>query len=416
LLQSLRTAPFIETSLFAATEGSGVKSLFARLTFTGFGAHSLLSGVAAPPLEVIHGHRPGRLRAKVRARCPRVPGVYGMVDATGELIYVGKAKCLRARLLSYFRPRSRDPKAGRIVGNTFVIAWEPAASEFAALLRELELIRRWQPRFNVQGQPHRRRRIYVCVGRKPAPYVFTSARPPRTARQVFGPVPAGDKVREAVRRVNDWFRLRDCPQAQEMVFADQRELFPLELSPGCIRHEIGQCLGPCAAVCSRDDYAAGAAAAVAFLEGGDRAALVAIERDMLAASAATQFERAAALRDKLASLQWLAGHLDHLREAAGQSFVYALPSDEGPELWYAIHGGRVRAVFPAPHDDATRRHAAAALAAIYPKSAGEPGGLSVHEIDGVLLVASWFRRNSAERQRRLSPQEAAALLTAVGRE
>ena len=387
-----------------------MKNLFSRLTFTGFGPHRLLSGVAAPPLEAIHGHRPSRLREKVRKRCPRKPGVYGMVDATGELIYVGKAKCLRSRLLSYFRPRSRDPKAGRIVEHTFVIAWELATSEFAALLRELELIRRWQPRFNVQGQPYqRRRRVYVCVGRRPAPYVFTAAAPPRTARHIFGPVPNGDTVREAVRRVNDWFRLRDCPQSQEMVFADQRELFPLELSPGCIRHEIGQCLGPCAAACGRDDYAAGVAAAVAFLEGRDVTPLEAIERDMTAASAALQFERAAALRDKLAALQWLTEHVVRLREAARQSFVYAVPSTEGPDLWYAIHGGQVDAVFPAPQDDATRRHAARVLEATYPGRAGEAGGLSLEEVDGVLLVASWFRRHSAERRRRMTPQEALSI-------
>jgi excinuclease ABC subunit C len=136
-----------------------------------------------------------------------------MVDATGELVYVGKAKCLRARLLSYFRTNSRDPKAGRILEAARQIVWEVGASEFGALLRELELIRRWQPRFNVQGQPARRRRGYVCVGRRPAPYVFFAARPPRTALAVFGPVPAGTTAREAVRRVNDWFRLRDCPQA-----------------------------------------------------------------------------------------------------------------------------------------------------------------------------------------------------------
>ncbi len=317
-----------------------------------------------------------------------------MVAATGELLYVGKAKCLRSRLLSYFRSKSRDPKAGRIIAHTFIIAWEPATSEFAALLRELELIRRWQPRFNVQGQPRRRQRVYVCVGRKPAPYVFTAARPPQTARRVFGPVPAGDKVREAVRRVNDWFRLRDCPRAQQMVFADQTELFPLELVPGCIRHEIGLCLAPCAAACSRDGYAAVAAAAVAFLEGRDASPLETIERDMNAASAAMQFERAAALRDKLTLLQWLTDHLTRLREAAQQSFVYALPSIEGPDLWYAIHGGRVRAVLPAPHDDDSRRRTASILEAIYPKKMSEAGSLSLDEIDSVLLVSSWFRRHS----------------------
>src|SRR5206468_7403517 len=140
-----------------------------------------------------------------------------MIDKPGELLYVGKAKCLRARLLSYFRTRSRDPKAGRILQHARSIAWEIVPSEFAALLRELELIRRWQPRFNVKGQPRRRRRTYLCLGRRPAPHAFLSARPPATALVRFGPVPAGHRAGEAVRRVNDWFRLRDCPQAQPMV-------------------------------------------------------------------------------------------------------------------------------------------------------------------------------------------------------
>jgi excinuclease ABC subunit C len=386
-----------------------VKSLFSRLAFTGFGPHTLMSGVLAPSLEAIHGHRPSRLRDKVRKRCPRKPGVYGMVDLSGELIYVGKAKCLRSRLLSYFRPKSRDPKAGRIVEHTFVIAWERATSEFAALLRELELIRRWQPRFNVQGQPQRRRRVYVCVGRKPAPYVFTAVRPPQTARHIFGPVPGGDSVREAVRRVNDWFQLRDCPQAQEMIFADQQELFPLPRAPGCIRHEIGQCLGPCAAACSRADYAGNVSAAVAFLNGRDVSPLTTIEGDMQAASAALQFERAAALRDKLASLQWLSAQLARLREAARQSFVYVVSSIEGPDLWYALHGGRVRAVLPAPHDEAMREQAVKLLKTIYSGGAPEGGHLSLDEIDSVLLAAAWFRRHSAERQRTLTPVAACGL-------
>src|SRR5262249_23946259 len=143
------------------------------------------------------------------------------------LIYVGKAKSLRARLLCYFRPQSRDPKAGRIIADTRLIAWEPAPTEFSALLRELELIRRWQPRFNVQGQPRRRRRVLVCLGRGPAPYAFLGPHATKSVLAAFGPVPAGPRAREAVRRVNDWFRLRDCPQAQEMRFSDQQELFPV---------------------------------------------------------------------------------------------------------------------------------------------------------------------------------------------
>jgi hypothetical protein len=98
-----------------------------------------------------------------------------------------------------------------------------------------------------------------------------------------------------------------------------------------------------------------------------------------------------------------------LREAAQQSFVYPVPSADGPELWYAIHGGRVRAVLPAPHDDETRLRVRAIIECIYPKKTSAADTLSLDEIDGVLLVASWFRRNSAERQRQMTPAAALTL-------
>jgi excinuclease ABC subunit C len=374
-----------------------MKGLFQRPAFAGFGPCGLHGG-EPPAWFGVRGVRPSRLRERVRQHGPRLSGVYGMLDATGELVYVGKAKCLRSRLLSYFRPNSRDPKAGRIVEAARQLVWEPGPSEFAALLRELELIRRWQPRFNVHGQPLRRRRVYVCLGRRPAPYAFLATKPPATATAIFGPVPAGRRAQEAVRRVNDWFGLRDCPQAQEMTFADQRELFPLLTSAGCLRHEIGHCLGPCAAACTRADYAAAARAAAAFLSGRDRSPLQTLERDRDAAAEAQLFEKAVVLRDRLESLSWLHERLGQLRASMRHSFVYPV----GP-WWYLIHRGRVRSAVAAPAGGDSGRAAAAALDAVYGARGEVPGPLGHEEIDGVLLVAAWFRRHGPERKRTLSP-------------
>jgi excinuclease ABC subunit C len=384
---------------------SAVKGLFSALAFTGFGPAALLA--SPPELCVVGAKRPARLREKVRRSCGRRPGVYGMVDPAGELLYVGKAKSLRARLLSYFRPNSRDPKAGRIIQSTRVIVWEHVSSEFAALLRELELIRRWRPRFNVQGQPRRHRRGYVCVGRQPAPYAFLAARPPSTALAVYGPVPAGPKAREAVRRVNDWYRLRDCPQAQEMVFADQGELFQMVLAPGCIRHEIAACTGPCAAACTQADYTGQVRSALRFLDGDDPEPLETLQREMTAASEGLAFERAAALRDKLGALRWLQEHLARLRAAAGRSCVYPVAGFQGDDRWYLVHGGRVRTAIPAPRSVEERRDAIAILTNMY--ATGSPAGpASLEEIDGMLLVAAWFRRHTAEQEKTFSPEAALA--------
>jgi excinuclease ABC subunit C len=385
-----------------------MSGLFARPTFAGFGPNGLDPTAAPPPLHRIHGSRPGVLRAAVKSGCPRQPGVYGMIDAISQLVYVGKARVLRSRLLSYFRPRSRDPKAGRIVQQARTLVWERQPSEFAALLRELELIRRWRPRFNVHGQPHRRRHTYVCLGRPPAPYLFLASRPSAHVLACFGPVPAGQRTREAVRRLNDAFGLRDCPQKQAMVFADQGEFFPEPRAAGCLRHEIGTCLGPCAAACTRADYAARVAAARAFLEGKDVSLLAMWERAMASASAALDFERAAVLRDRCRVLQWLHERLTRLRQMReGQSFVYPVRGTDGRELWYLIHQGRVAASRPAPCAETAAR-TASLIEALYRRRLPPGAALAGNEVDGVLLVAAWFRKRPQERERVLTPEQALA--------
>jgi excinuclease ABC subunit C len=381
-----------------------MKGLFTGPVFRGFGPCGL--GLDAEPLHILQGRRPSQLRAQVRRDSPRRPGVYGMIDARGELIYVGKAKCLRTRLLSYFRPKSRDPKAGRIIVDARRLVWEPAASEFGALLRELELIRRWQPRCNVQGQPRRLRRGYVCVGRRPAPYVYLTAKPAATALACFGPVPLGATAREAARRLNDLFQLRDCPQAQKMSFADQGDLFPEPRAAGCLRHEIGACLGPCAALCSRAAYEEQVSAVLRFLEGDDAGPLASLQRAMAEASAALAFERAAALRDRWQALQWLTRCLERLRQAVRRSVVYPIAASEKTEIWYLIQEGRVRAATPAPRGEVGRQQAHAALTAVYRRGATPPGPLTLEEIDGVLLVDGWFRRRPVERERTLEVRRA----------
>jgi len=374
-------------------------------TLPHFGSCALDPGKEPPKLHIVSGRRSSQLRSEIRRLCPRKPGVYGMLDRHGELIYVGKAKSLRARLLSYFRRRSRDPKAGRILRHTGSIAWETSPNEFAALHRELELIRRWRPRLNVQGQPLRRRFTFVCLGRPPAPYLFLARRPPPSTLACFGPIPLGRRAREAVRRLNDWFGLRDCPHVQEMVFADQAELFPVIRAAGCLRYEIGTCLGPCLAACSQDDYSRKSGLARDFLAGIDLSPLVILERNMATASARQEFERAALLRDKLASLRWLHDKLDQQRWRLRESFIYPVSAVGRETIWYLVHGGRTVAAIPEPQDAEGAGAAAELIDVVYRR---DPVRLldSYEHYDGLLLVASWFRRYPQQRKRTMQPGEA----------
>jgi excinuclease ABC subunit C len=193
-----------------------------------------------------------------------------------------------------------------------------------------------------------------------------------------------------------------------MVFAEQGELFPLPLTAGCLRHEIGTCLGPCAAACTRADYAAQVAAARAFLAGTDKGLLKRLQREMRAAAEELAFERAATLRDKLQALRWLHEQLEALREArAHGSFVYPVDGHDGSRYWYLVRGGWTVTAVAAPADADGRARAKALLEEVY-RPGHALGAERADRVEGVLLVAGWFGRYPAERGRLLAPAEAIA--------
>jgi excinuclease ABC subunit C len=382
--------------------------LFNAERFVDFGPSSLEPVAATPPCQQVHAQRGKPLSGGVRLLCPRNPGVYGMIDGNGELIYVGKAKNLRARLLSYFRARSRDRKAARIVKQARTLAWEVCGSEFAALLRELELIRRWRPRCNVAGQPLRRQKAYVCLGRAPAPYVFLTRRPPASALAVFGPIPAGRRSHDAVCRINDMFGLRDCPQAQEMIFPDEGGLFFEERPPGCLRFEIGSCLGPCTGSCPRTTYNAGVRASRGFLAGTAMGPLEELRAAMTTAAAALEYERAGILRDKLELLSWLTTRLERLRQARTKmSFIYPVAGNTGRCTWYLIHAARTVRAVAAPRDRDSGKQAREAIRAVFWGHA--PDLLESHEhVDSMMLVMAWFRKYPEELRKTMTADAALA--------
>ncbi len=392
-------------------DGASPPQLFPAEIFDGFGPSRF-----RPPGEGVNGRRlrsgkAARLLHGVKDHSPRSPGVYGMLDKAGRVVYIGKAKNLRARLMSYFRVNSRDPKAGRILGATRVLLWEQTGDEFAALLRELELIQRFRPKFNVLGQPGAARYHYVCLGRGPAPAAVVVKQPTGKELGCYGPLVSRHRSADAVRRLNDWFQLRDCPNTVPMAFADQREMFPEDRSPKCLRFELGTCRGPCAGHCTRAEYAATARAAKAFLDGRDRRLLGDLRKAMDAAAAALEFERATALRDRLASLEWLDDRLSLLRRARDKnSFVYPLAGPDGVERWYLIHRGQVQAVVSSPATDDDRRQLATTIRETF---ADTPAAalMCAKTVDSVLLVSAWFRKYADDKARLLS---GAAALAACG--
>jgi excinuclease ABC subunit C len=388
---------------------SVMDDLYGDEPFRDFGPDALAPVTPAPALQIVRGQRSAALRVSLRMLCPDKPGVYGMLDATGQLIYVGKAKSLRARLLSYFRTGSRSPKSGRILRDSRAIAWEVCSHEFAALLREQQLIRRWRPRCNVHGQPLRRRLAFLCVGRAPAPYVFLTRQPPVDAA-AFGPVNWTQRTVKAVRRLNDHFRLRDCPQAQTIVFPEQRGLYPLALAPGCVRADLQTCSAPCTGTLPQADYAAQVEAALRFLGGDAERVVATVERRMREAARRQQFECAAVLRDQQADLSWLVEQLARVRQAQEtMSFVYPVIGWDGGGHWHLIHGARVLARVPAPVDSSTAEQAVRAVDAVFAGKRLDQLLTPYEHHDGRLIVMQWFRRHPRERKKTLSAQQALGL-------
>lgn len=380
--------------------------------FTGFGASTFRPPTDVPSGFAVRLRGSAKLRAVVRHFAPKSPGVYGMLGPKGHVVYIGKAKCLRSRLLSYFRDSS-DPKAEKIIRHTATLLWENVPDEFCALLRELELIRRFRPRFNVLGQPGRQRYVYLCLGRGPAAHAYVTKEPSGKEIAAFGPFVGRSRSQEVVRRFNLEFRLRDCPNTIPMHFAEQGELFDADRAARCLRYELGTCLGPCGGFCTTGEYAAKVKAARAFLEGKDQSLLKALTAEMQAAAAEFRYEQAMAVRDRLTALQWLADKLLFLRTArATNSFVYPLTGTDDVRRWYFIHGGVVRGAVAEPTTPAAAEVAAARIADIFADPITATANLE-RCVDSVLIVTSWFRKRTGEKGVLLTRKAAEAVCQAL---
>jgi excinuclease ABC subunit C len=337
-----------------------------------------------------------------------VPGVYRMLGHDGEVLYIGKSKSLRSRLLSYLRAKRGD-KQHRIIEAAHSLAWDYEPSEFAALLRELSLIKRFRPRMNVQ---HKRDGRYSFLkfapGRAPRLYVVGAVADDAAA--YYGPFRGGRRVEEAVRELNDLLGLRDCPLPTPIRFADQPDLFAFEHTPRCHRFELRLCLGPCAARCSEAEYTRQVELGRAFLDGHADAPVRWLAERMQAASDRWEFEYAAMLRDRLRRLEELREEFARLREALDSlTFVYRVPGVDGDDRLYLVRRGTVRAVLPVPRTKAERRRLERLCEEHFGRPEHEGTLVQRHQVDEILLLSRWFRARPQELDNTVPPARVEAL-------
>ena len=338
----------------------------------------------AADLEALH-LRVGRL-AENR------PAVYRMVDPTGRVIYVGKAKSLRARLMSYFRAGYPD-KAARVIQAAHTIEWDYVPSEFAAYLTELRQIRRFRPVLN-HHMNRSRRTVLVRVASGPAPRLSCGTRPGEKDLRCYGPFISAGRVREGLRTLNDLLGLRDCAASMPIIFAEQMDLFGSPMQAACMRHDLGLCTGPCAGFVTQTEYGRRVEAAVAFLECRAIAPIDRVIAAMQDAAASSDFELATRWRQKFEALEWLLAAAARARSAIDLlTFVYRDPGAFGDDRVYVVRRGLVRAAYPYPSTPIEEAAFRGVVRGELESPTPQIEANSSATLDEVLLIMSWFRRH-----------------------
>src|SRR5689334_1904129 len=276
-----------------------------------------------PELEM-EGATAGTLAAgraaitKFAKLAPSAPGVYRMIDAQGDVLYVGKAKNIRKRVTAYARPTGHDSRIARMIAATTALEFVSTGSETEALLLEANLIKRLRPRFNVLLRDDKSFPYILITGDHVAPQIVKHRGARNRKGEYYGPFAAVNAVNRTITALERAFLIRSCSDA----------VYESRTRP-CLLHQIKRCSAPCTGEISHVDYAELVREANAFLSGRSGAIKDQLAHEMEAASAALDFERAAVLRDRLAALAAVQSHQGINPRGVEEADVFAVHQDGG---------------------------------------------------------------------------------------
>jgi len=251
-------------------------------------------------------------------RLPNAPGVYRMMNGAGDVLYVGKARSLKKRVVQYAQGRFHTNRIGRMVRETASMEFVVTRTEIEALLLEANLIKRLRPRFNVLMRDDKSFPYILITNDNLAPGIFKHRGARSRKGDYFGPFASAGAVGRTINALQRAFLLRSCTDT----------MFESRTRP-CLLYQIKRCSGPCTGEISAADYAELVNEAKDFLSGRSQKVKGEISAAMQEASAALDFERAAVHRDRLAALSHVQSHQGINPQSVEEADVFAIHQDGG---------------------------------------------------------------------------------------
>lgn len=270
---------------------------------------------------------------------PTDPGVYRFRDADGRVLYVGKAKNLRARLSNYFAPlHTLHERTRRMVTTATSVEWTVVATDVDSLQLEYTWIQEFSPPFNVRYKDDKSYPYLAVTLADEAPRVIVTRNRRIRGAKYFGPYPKVWAVHDTIDLMIKVFPIRTCSDASyKKAMATGRPCFP---------GQIGRCGGPCSMTVTIEEHRAVVDDFVAFMSGGDQRFTRELTRRMREASAAMDYESAAAYRDKLQAIDAVLNRSALVLSEDTDADLFGIAEDElsAAVQHFVVRGGRVRGV------------------------------------------------------------------------
>lgn len=338
---------------------------------------------------------------------PEKPGCYLMKDKTGKVIYVGKAKVLKHRVRSYFHDSAQhDAKTLQLVKNIAKIDWIVVGSELEALILEMNLIKKYRPRYNIRLKDDKRYPYIKIHWQMDYPKVTITRQMRKDGGMYYGPYTSSWAVHQTLDTLRRIFPYLTCNRT--ITGEDKR---------ACLYYDIKLCSAPCIGAISKENYRKNIAELGHFLDGETDEIVTELRKEMEEASEKMEFERAAVLRDKLLAIDRIIERQKIISVSTMNSDVVAMSRDENEacvQIFFIRNGrliGREYFILEGTEDEQDPEIVAEFIKQFYEQAANVPQEVILpYQIEESQIIETWLRskrsndkvtleipRNAAER-------------------